>query len=46
VPIPVAASAGIPAAIRELVEVREYNDAEGVRDLLAREGDTIAAVII
>ncbi len=46
VPTPVAASAGIPAFVRDLVEVREYNDADGVRDLLAREGDTIAAVII
>ena len=26
--------------------VREYNDAAGVRDVLAREGDTIAAVIL
>ncbi|HET9613880.1 MAG TPA: aspartate aminotransferase family protein [Candidatus Limnocylindrales bacterium] len=46
VPTPVAASVGIPAAVRDLVEVREYNDAAGVRDLLAREGDTIAAVIV
>jgi glutamate-1-semialdehyde 2,1-aminomutase len=46
VPTPVAASAGIPAAVRDLVEVREYNDAAGVRELLAREGDTIAAVIV
>jgi glutamate-1-semialdehyde 2,1-aminomutase len=46
VPTPVAASAGIPAAIRDLILVREYNDTAGVRDLLAREGDTIAAVIL
>ena len=26
--------------------VREYNDAAGVREVLAREGDTIAAVIL
>jgi glutamate-1-semialdehyde 2,1-aminomutase len=45
-PTPVAASAGIPAAIRDLIEVREYNDATGVRQLLADEGDTIAAVIV
>jgi glutamate-1-semialdehyde 2,1-aminomutase len=45
-PTPVAASAGMPAAIRDLIEVREYNDATGVRQLLAEEGDTIAAVII
>ena len=46
VPTPVAASAGIPAAIRDLVIVREYNDATGVREVLEREGDTIAAVIL
>jgi glutamate-1-semialdehyde 2,1-aminomutase len=46
VPTPVAASAGIPAAIRDLIAVREYNDADGVRDLLAREGDSFAAVIL
>jgi glutamate-1-semialdehyde 2,1-aminomutase len=45
-PTPVAASAGIPAAVRDLVVVREYNDAEGVRETLRREGDTIAAVIL
>ncbi len=45
-PTPVAASAGIPAAIRDLVVVREYNDAAGVREILRREGDTIAAVIV
>jgi len=46
VPTPVAASAGIPAAIRDLILVREYNDADGVREALAAEGDTIAAVIL
>ena len=45
-PTPVAASAGIPASVRDLVVVREYNDAEGVRETLRREGDTIAAVIL
>jgi glutamate-1-semialdehyde 2,1-aminomutase len=45
-PSPVAASAGIPAAIRDLVVVREYNDAAGVRETLRREGDSIAAVIL
>ena len=45
-PVPVAASAGIPELVRELVVVREYNDAAGVRDVLAREGDSIAAVIL
>jgi glutamate-1-semialdehyde 2,1-aminomutase len=42
----VAASAGIPGAIRELVVVRAYNDAAGVRQTLEREGPTIAAVIL
>jgi len=46
VPTPVPASAGMPAAIRDLVLVREYNDAAGVRETLEREGDTIAAVIL
>jgi len=45
-PIPVAASAGIPELVRDLVVVREYNDAAAVRDTLAREGETIAAVIL
>ena len=45
-PIPIPASAGIPAAIRDLVVVREYNDAAGVREVLAAEGDSIAAVIV
>ena len=45
-PEPIAASAGIPAFVRDLVLVREYNDAAGVREVLAREGDTIAAVIV
>jgi glutamate-1-semialdehyde 2,1-aminomutase len=45
-PTPVAASAGIPKGVRDLVVVREYNDTAGVRDVLAREGSTIAAVIV
>ncbi len=45
-PVPVPASAGMPASVRDLVVVREYNDAAGVRDVLAREGSTIAAVIL
>jgi glutamate-1-semialdehyde 2,1-aminomutase len=45
-PVPVAASAGIPSLVRDLVVVREYNDAAAVRDTLAREGDSIAAVIL
>ena len=46
VPTPVAASAGIPAFVRDLVIVHEYNDAAGVEETLAHEGDTIAAVIL
>ena len=46
VPTPVPASAGMPAAIRDLVIVREYNDSAGVRTVLAEEGDSIAAVIL
>ena len=45
-PTPVAASAGIPAAVRDLVHVCEYNDGAAVRDLLVREGGSIAAVIV
>jgi glutamate-1-semialdehyde 2,1-aminomutase len=45
-PVPVPASAGMPASVRDLVVVREYNDAAGVREVLAREGSTIAAVIL
>ena len=45
-PTPVAASAGIPAPVRDLIVVREYNDAAGVREVLASEGDSIAAVIL
>ena len=45
-PEPIAASAGMPAFVRDLVVVREYNDAASVREVLAREGDTIAAVIV
>jgi glutamate-1-semialdehyde 2,1-aminomutase len=45
-PVPVPASEGIPAAIRDLIVVREYNDAAGVREVLAAEGASIAAVIV
>ncbi|HLA17058.1 MAG TPA: aspartate aminotransferase family protein [Candidatus Limnocylindrales bacterium] len=45
-PTPVPASAGIPSFQRDLIVVREYNDAAGVRDVLAAEGDSIAAVIV
>jgi glutamate-1-semialdehyde 2,1-aminomutase len=46
VPTPVAASAGIPALVRDLVVVLQYNDSAGVTETLRREGDSIAAVII
>ena len=46
VPTPVAASAGIPRSVRDLVVVREYNDGPGVKETLDREGETIAAVIL
>jgi glutamate-1-semialdehyde 2,1-aminomutase len=46
VPTPVAASTGIPSLVRDLIIVREYNDAAGVREVLTAEGDTIAAVIV
>jgi glutamate-1-semialdehyde 2,1-aminomutase len=45
-PTPVPASAGIPASVRDLVLVREYNDTAGVVQTLRREGDSIAAVIL
>jgi glutamate-1-semialdehyde 2,1-aminomutase len=45
-PTPVAASAGIPAFVRDLVVVLQYNDSAGVRETLGREGDSIAAVIL
>ena len=43
---PVPASTGIPSAVGDLVRVLDYNDADGVRETLAMEGDTIAAVIL
>ena len=45
-PAPVPASAGIPKFVRDLVIVKQYNDAESVRRTLEAEGDTIAAVIL
>jgi len=45
-PVPIPSSAGIPAFVRDLILVREYNDAAAVRAVLAAEGDTIAAVIV
>lgn len=41
----VPSSAGVPAPIAELTSVARYNDADGLRDLFARHGDEIAAVI-
>ncbi len=45
-PVPIPASAGMPAMVRDLVLVREYNDAAAVEAVLRAEGDTIAAVIV
>jgi len=39
-------SAGIPEAVRDAVLVAPFNDADFVRDLLAEQGDEIAAVIV
>ena len=41
-----ADSAGIPAAIRELVLVAPYNDAQATASIVAREWRDIAAVIV
>lgn len=41
----VPSSAGVPDAIAGLTSVARYNDVEGLRELFAREGDDIAAVI-
>ena len=45
-PTPVPASAGMPKAVRDLIIVKQYNDAESVRRTLEAEGDSIAAVIL
>jgi glutamate-1-semialdehyde 2,1-aminomutase len=42
----VPSSAGVPAPVAELTTVARYNDAEGLRELFARQGDEIAAVIV
>ena len=39
-------SPGVPAALASLVISADYNDADGVRELLAARGDEIAAVIV
>ena len=39
-------SAGVPAAFTELTVPANYNDAEGIKALFEKIGDTIAAVII
>jgi glutamate-1-semialdehyde 2,1-aminomutase len=41
----VPSSAGVPDAIAGLTTVARYNDVGGLRELFAREGDDIAAVI-
>ncbi len=42
----VPSSAGVPEAIAELTSVARYNDPEGLRELFARQGDEVAAVIL
>jgi glutamate-1-semialdehyde 2,1-aminomutase len=42
----VPSSAGVPEPIAELTTVARYNDADGLRELFARQGDEIAAVIV
>jgi glutamate-1-semialdehyde 2,1-aminomutase len=42
----VPSSAGVPSPVAELTTVARYNDAEGLRELFARQGDEIAAVIV
>ncbi len=44
-PIPVAASSGIPAALRDLVITLPFNDFEGFERIMKSRGDRIAAVI-
>jgi glutamate-1-semialdehyde 2,1-aminomutase len=39
-------SPGVPAALASLVITADFNDADGVRELLAARGDEIAAVIV
>ena len=39
-------SPGVPAALASLVISADYNDADGVRELLGARGDEIAAVIV
>jgi glutamate-1-semialdehyde 2,1-aminomutase len=39
-------SPGVPKALAELTVVAQYNDIDGVRSLLRRDGPTIAAVIV
>lgn len=41
----VPSSAGVPDAVAGLTSVAGYNDVEGLRELFARHGDDIAAVI-
>jgi glutamate-1-semialdehyde 2,1-aminomutase len=43
---PTPASSGIPAAIRDLVVVSEYNDVAGVEAAIDRHGHELAAVIV
>lgn len=42
----VAATKGIPAEVADDVFVVPYNDADAVREVMARHGETIAAIIV
>ena len=39
-------SPGVPAAVAELTWLAEFNDTDGVRELLRRRGEEVAAVIV
>ena len=45
-PTPVPDTAGIPEAVRDLMLVAPYNDADTLRSILAEHGHEIAAVIV
>jgi len=44
-PIPVAASSGIPAQLRDLVITLPFNDMEGLERILRARGEQVAAII-
>src|SRR5581483_6494411 len=45
-PIPIPASKGMLRAIEDSVVIRQYNDAEGIREAIDRYGGEIAALIL